>query len=107
MLIGAKTMKTIKVKDFCIHCMSREKGRQLYQELAGSSSTEFNFDFSGVEYVSSSFLDETVWKLAEENFKITVFDPDKVIEPKLHKINRWTGSNIHIIRKDRFLELAT
>ncbi|OGB62525.1 MAG: hypothetical protein A2Y94_07480 [Caldithrix sp. RBG_13_44_9] len=99
-------MKKIQVKDFCQHCMTREKGKKLYQYIISLKDKMIEFDFSDIEYVSSSFLDETVWKLVEENFIIKIADPDMVIEKKLHKLNKWTRSNFQINKHDRYLELA-
>jgi len=99
-------MKKVYVKEFCKFCMTQTKAKNLYEYLRSLNTREFEIDFSDVEYVSASFLDESVWKLAEENYKITIPDPDKVIEPKLNKIKEWTQSNIQIKKHDRHVELA-
>jgi len=59
-----------------------------------------------VEYVSASFLDESVWKLAEQNNHIIIYDSENAIEDKLEKIKEWTKSNIQISKHDRHLELV-
>jgi hypothetical protein len=99
-------MKTIRVKDFCRSCVTRGKGREFYNYLRSLNENEFEFDFSDTEYISSSFLDETVWRLAEENFRITILDPDNIIEKKLNRLSRWTKSRIRIRKTDKYLSLA-
>jgi len=66
--------------------------------------------FEGVlnshQNVSASFLDESVWKLAEENYHIIIRDPEHVIKNKLEKIKKWTQSNIQIKKHKHYMELA-
>ncbi len=99
-------MKKVYVKDFCIHCMTRSKGKKFYEYLRVLNTDRIEIDFSEVEYVSASFLDESVWKLAEENYHIIIHDPEHVIKNKLEKIKKWTQSNIQISKHDQHLELA-
>lgn len=99
-------MAKIKVKDFCVHCMTREKGKKFYKQLSQDPADVFEFDFADVEYVSTSFLDESVWKLASENKKVIINDPKNILEEKLNLIREWTKQPISIRRNDNFLELA-
>jgi len=89
-------MKKVYVKDFCNHCMTRSKGKKFYEYLHNLNTQEIEIDFSGIEYVSASFLDESVWRLAEEYYKIIIHDPDKVIKNKLEKIKTWKNKSINM-----------
>jgi len=60
---------TLKVAEFSTMCATRPKGRAFYPLLlqcARDAEGEFAVSFEGVEFVTPSFLDETVAKLVAE-----------------------------------------
>jgi len=93
------------VKAFCVRCFTREKGKKFYRYLRQQNQKQMTIDFSGVEYVSIAFLDESLWKLAEEGFSIIIYDPAQVLMNKLEKISIWTKSSVHISKREQYYEL--
>ena len=66
-----QTCKELRVAELSPVCSTRERGRRFYPELRAwlrsEASSSTILSFSGVDFVSPSFLDETVVRLAEEN----------------------------------------
>ncbi len=66
-----ETWKELRVAERSPVCSTRERGRRFYPELLAwlraEASSSTILSFSGVDFVSPSFLDETVVRLAEES----------------------------------------
>jgi len=67
--------RVVHVSHYCRLCATRERARKFYPELVrllfdAPSWGEIEISFAEVEFVSPSFLDETVIRLAEEHAAI-------------------------------------
>lgn len=91
-------MITIKVSDYYIRCGVRAKGKEFYKRLLGilpEGEKDLRFDFKGVTFVSSSFLEESIFRLVED-YNISIVERARLIERKAERIISWKNLNVEI-----------
>ncbi len=98
-------MMLIKLKEHTKSCSTREKGRNFYEYLKSLNSKEFEFDFTDINHVSTSFLDESIWKIAAEGIKVLIRDPDSLLEEKIYLVEQWRPKPVQIFKQNSYLHL--
>lgn len=90
-------MFTVHVNDYYNRCGLRDKGKEFYNILIDKipeGEKCILFDFKGVSYVSSSFLDESIFKLLT-NYNIRIKKrKDKQLERSVKRIINWNKLDI-------------
>ena len=90
-------MSLIKLKEYGLNLAGRPFGIQTYQHIKGKYSIPYQVDFEGVFSVGSSFADEVIAKLAEDNGgQIQVANASRVINKCLNEVAK--DNNFKILR---------
>lgn len=80
-------MSLIKLSYYGLNLSGRPFGIQTYQKIKGQFQAPYSVDFEGVFSIGSSFADEVIAKLAEENGgTITVYNSSRVIDRCLEEV---------------------
>ena len=96
----------IKVNDYVKSCLTRNRGKDFFCKLSVLDANEYYLDFSNIQHVSTSFLDESVWKLVEMGKTVTIYDPNEVVLRQLKLIEKWKNPNFTILEKKPLIEFA-
>ncbi|MBN2425037.1 MAG: DUF4325 domain-containing protein [Calditrichaceae bacterium] len=96
----------VLIKDYVKSCLTRNRGKDLLCKLIVSDENEYFLDFSDIQHVSTSFLDESVWKLVEMGKIVKIYDPDEVVLQQLNLIKKWRQPAFKILEKTPYIEFA-
>ena len=92
-------MFKVCVKDYYNRCGLRDKGKEFYNlllDIIPEGEKCILFDFKNVTYVSSSFLDESLFKLLN-NYDIAIKKRrDIQLEKKVKRIIDWHKLDNHV-----------
>lgn len=98
-------MKII-VKDYVKSCLTRNRGKDFFCKVSAIDTHEYLFDFSEIKHVSTSFLDESIWKLVEMGKLVKIYDPDNIVLNQLNLIKKWKSPKFDIQENEPFIEFA-
>ena len=96
----------ILVKEYTKSCLTRNRGKDFFCKLSLIDADEYFLDFTDVKHVSTSFLDESVWKLVEMDKSVKIYDPHEVVLSQLNLIKKWKEPEFKIIEKTPYIEFA-
>ena len=96
----------ILIKDFVKSCLTRNRGKDLFCKLIVLDENEYFLDFTDIQHVSTSFLDESVWKLVEMDKIVKIYDPNEVVLKQLNLIKKWKQPEFKILEKTPYIEFA-
>lgn len=94
----------IKLANHYKSCISRVKGKKIYDYMTKSDDNEFFIDFTEIVNISISFLDESIWRLIREGKKVNIYDPDNVLKEKLNLIQIWRPLEKKMYRKNLLVQ---
>ena len=96
----------ILVKDYVKSCLTRNRGKDFFCKLSVIDTEEYYLDFSNIQHVSTSFLDESVWKLVELGKLVRIYDPHEVVLHQLNLIKEWKEPEFKILEKQPYIEFV-
>ncbi len=101
-------MFTIEVQNFYTRCGVREKGKEFHDtilNLIPKEEKNIRFDFKGVQFVSSSFLDESIFTLLD-NFNVSIYVRNTGIEEKASHLLSWRKMKYQFDKKGGILRFS-
>jgi hypothetical protein len=96
----------ILVKEYIQSCLTRNRGKDFFGKMVVIDTEKYVIDFSDISHVSTSFLDDSVWKLVEMGKTVTIYDPNEVVINQLNLIKKWKQPEFRIVEKTPYIEFA-